>query len=64
MFQHGVMYELIPVEAYQRLKAVRPVEMDYIPRKVEPVELEIVRATQAELTPVLSDLVELHLLIG
>ena len=65
MFRLGVTYELIPVEFWQRLVSVGPVEMPVKPkRKVLPVDHEIVKATQKELTPILSDMVELHRLIG
>ena len=65
MFRHCVKFELIPVELFQRLLTAGPVEMNgRMPQRIRPVELEIVRATQAELTPVLSDLVEVHLLTG
>lgn len=65
MFQQAVKFELIPVEFWQRLLAVGPVEMDCKPpKKVRPVEDSIVKATQKELTPVLCDMVEVHRLIG
>ncbi|MFK7768790.1 MAG: tyrosine-type recombinase/integrase [Mariniblastus sp.] len=65
MFQQAVKFELIPVELWQRLLAVGPVEMKEKPkRKRGAVPLEIVKATQAELTQVLSDMVEVHRLIG
>ncbi len=64
MFQHGVKFELIPVELWQRLLSVGPVEMDRKPTKVRPVAIELVKATQEQLTPLLSDMVELQRLIG
>ena len=64
MFQHGVKYELITVDLYQRLLAVGPVDMDYEPQKIGPADLKIVRATQEQLTPVVRDLVEVQLLTG
>lgn len=65
MFQLGVKYELIPVELWQRLLAVGPVEMKTKPGKKRwLIELEIIRATQEELTPVVADMVEVHRLIG
>jgi integrase len=65
MFQQGVKFELIPVELWQRLLALGPVEMQVKPRpKRGAVPLEIVKKTQKELTPVLSDMVEVHRLIG
>ena len=65
MFQQGVKYELIPVELWQRLLAVGPVEVKYKPRpKRGAVSLEIIQNTRHELTPVLSDMVEVHRLIG
>ena len=65
MFQQGVKFELIPVELWQRLLALGPVEMQVKPRpKRGAVPLEIVKKTQKELTPVLSDMVEAHRLIG
>jgi integrase len=65
MFEHGVRYELIPVELHQRLKSVGPVEMNgKPPKKVLPVDDAVVRATQAELTPVVADMVEVQWLTG
>ncbi|MDA7911930.1 site-specific integrase [bacterium] len=65
MFQLGVKYELIPVEFWQRLLAVGPVEMKTKPvKKRWLIELEIIRATQEQLTPVVADMVEVHRLIG
>ena len=65
MFQHGVKMEIIPVDLYQRLEAVGPVEMEYRPaRKILPVDIEIVKATQRELTPIVADMVEVQLLTG
>jgi len=63
MYQRGVKLELISVELYQRLEAVGPVEMPYKPpKKILPVDLDIVRQTQRELTSVVSDMVEIQLL--
>ena len=65
MFQRGVKLELIPVEIWQRLLAVGPLEARCKPaKKVLPVSDAVIEATQAELTPVLRDLVEVHRLIG
>lgn len=65
MFQQGVKFELIPVELWQRLLAVGPVEMTCKPRmKRGAVDLDSIKAVQNELTPVLSDMVEVHRLIG
>ena len=65
MFQQAVKIERIPVQLWQRLLAIGPVEMKTKPkRKRKAVPLEIVAATQNELTPVLSDMVEVHRLIG
>ena len=65
MFQRAVKIERIPVQLWQRLLAIGPVEMKTKPkRKRRAVPLEIVVATQDELTPVLSDMVEVHRLIG
>lgn len=65
MYQQGVKFELIPVELWQRLLAVGPVEMKERPkRKRGAVDLAIIQATQAELTPVLRDMVEVHRLTG
>ena len=65
MFQQAVKFELIPVELWQRLLAIGPVEMKSKPkRKRGAVCPNIVAATQKELTGVLSDMVEVHRLIG
>ncbi|MDB4381236.1 hypothetical protein N9Z70_07570 [Mariniblastus sp.] len=65
MYQNAVRYELIPVELWQSLCALGPVEMQDTPRrKIGPADLDIVKATQLELTPVLRDMVEVHRLIG
>ena len=65
MFQRAVKIERIPVELWQRLLAIGPVEMSAEPkRKRGAVPLEVVVATQKELTPVLADMVEVHRLIG
>ncbi|MFT5302054.1 MAG: hypothetical protein ACI814_002867 [Mariniblastus sp.] len=65
MFQRAVQVELIPVELFQRLDAVGPVEMEFKPgNKVPPVATEIVRATQNELPPLVADMVEVQLLTG
>ena len=65
MYQQAVKFELIPVEWWQRLLAIGPVEMKAKPnRKRGAVPLAVVVATQKELTDVLSDMVEVHRLIG
>ena len=65
MFKRGVKMELIPVELWQRLLSVGPVEMDVKPKKKRwSVDNSIVKATQRELTPLISDMVELQRLIG
>ena len=65
MFQQAVKFELIPVELWQRLLAIGPVEMKSKPkRKRGAVCPNIVAATQKKLTGVLSDMVEVHRLIG
>ena len=65
MYQQGVKFELIPPELWQRLLAVGPVEMKVKPKpKRGAVALEIVKKTQDQLTPILSDMVEIHRLIG
>lgn len=64
-FQRGVSVELIDVTLYQRLKALSPlVEATRQPKKIPPVAVDVVRATQNELTPVVADMVELQLLTG
>ena len=65
MFQQGVKFELIPETMWQRLLSVGPVEMKTKPkRKRGAVSLDVIKKTQKELTPVLSDMVEVHRLIG
>lgn len=65
MFKHGVKFELMTVELWQRLESLDPVEMNgKQPKKVMPVDLSFVRATQDKLTSVLADLVEVQLLTG
>jgi integrase len=65
MFRQAVKFELIPVELWQRLLAIGPVEMKTKPKKKRgAVDPKIVKATCKELTPVLSDMVQVHQLIG
>ena len=65
MYQRGVSIELIDVTLYQRLKALSPlVEPTRPSKKIPPVKLDVVRATQNELTPTVGDMVELQLLSG
>ncbi|MEL7500053.1 MAG: site-specific integrase [Planctomycetota bacterium] len=65
MFRLGVKLELIKPELLQRLLAVGPVEMtQQLKKKRWSVDLDLVKATQAELTPVLADMVEVQRLIG
>lgn len=65
MFKHGVEDEYIPVEYWQRLLAVRPVEMGSSKRKKRwSVDVDLVLATQRELTPILRDMVEVQRLTG
>ena len=65
MFDRGVALELIPLEYAMRLKTLGSIEMPIKPkRQVWGVDLKLVEATQAELTPVVADMVQLQLLIG
>ena len=65
IFELGKNMEIIPAEYWWRLKGLGPVEANIEPRKKRrAVPLGIVKRTQQELTPVLSDLVEVHRLIG
>lgn len=65
MFELGKNMEMIPAELWWRLKGLGPVEANIKPRKKRrAVPLDIVQKTQEELTPVLSDMVEFHRLVG
>jgi len=70
MFKWAVSEQLVPAHVYaavntvEAIKQGRSVHGAREPRKVRPVDVEIVRRTQAALSPVVSDMVELQLLTG
>ncbi len=68
MFKHAVSQELCDVETWQRLKSVEPLRAGQTTAPetapVEPVSIEVVRATAAFLSPVIKAMLRIQVATG